>query len=243
VRHPLRLAVLLFAAALALGLLAAHTGLITPRDLRLDRDLQTATRTRWLNRTTLDLSQVASPVGGLVILAVWCGWLLARRRPVAAVSTFLVVAVGWNVTEVAKLIVARHRPPAVFSLAPETGSNSFPSGHTSFVLSAALAAYFLARGTRRRRPVALAGAGAVVLIGFCRLYIGAHYPTDLLGSLLVSSAAITALTGLWPLWILPNLHRVPWLARFGPLPTPARPDRHDDPPTATAQQPAARAHL
>ncbi|MCZ4103213.1 MULTISPECIES: phosphatase PAP2 family protein [unclassified Streptomyces] len=84
-----------------------------------------------------------------------------------------------------------------------------------------VAACILARHTRHRLPVALIGAAAIALVGFSRLYIGAHYPTDVLGSLLVSSSAIIFLTGLWHTWLLPRLHTIPvvspLLARFGPL--------------------------
>jgi undecaprenyl-diphosphatase len=218
VRHWLRNSLIVFALTIALGLVAAHTSLLQPDELRLDRALQTDTRTGWLNTAMLGVSNIASPVGGLIILALWCGWLLLRRhRPVAAVSTFLVVAVGWNSSEIAKLIVARNRPPAVYSLDPEIGSNSFPSGHVAFTVSAVVAAYFLARGTRWQRPAALGGVAAVALIAFSRLYIGAHYPIDVLGSVLVSGSAILFLTGIWHAWLLPRLHLVPYLDRFGPV--------------------------
>ncbi|MFF4500426.1 phosphatase PAP2 family protein [Streptomyces sp. NPDC001401] len=238
VRHWLRNSLIVFALAIALGLVAAHTSLLQPDELRLDRALQTDTRTGWLNTVMLGVSDIASPVGGLAILALWCGWLLLRRhRPVAAVSTFLVVAVGWNSSEIAKLIVARNRPPAVYSLDPETGSNSFPSGHVAFTVSAAIAAYFLARGTRWQRPTALGGAAAVALIAFSRLYIGAHYPIDVLGSVLVSGSAIVCLTGVWHAWLLPRLHLVPFLDRFGPLGPPVAADlgTDDEVPAAATQ--------
>ncbi|MFD4552995.1 phosphatase PAP2 family protein [Streptomyces sp. NPDC058469] len=235
VRHWLRNALIVFAPAIALGLIAAHTSLLQPDELRLDRALQNDTRTGWLNTVMLGVSDIVSPVGGLVILALWCGWLLLRRhRPVDAASTFLVVAVGWNSAEIAKVIVARHRPPAVYSLDPETGSNSFPSGHVAFTVSAVIAAYFLARGTRWQRPTALGGAAAVALIAFSRLYIGAHYPIDVLGSVLVSSSAIICLTGIWHAWLLPRLHLIPFLDRFGPLGPPAAVDPGTDGEVHTA---------
>ncbi|MFC5722983.1 phosphatase PAP2 family protein [Streptomyces gamaensis] len=216
VRHWLRNSVLLFAVAIALGLVAAHTQLIQPHDLDLDRTIQTGTRTGWLNDVMLGVSYLASPVAGVVILAVWTGWLLfVRRTPTRAVATFLVVAVGWNSTQIAKAIVARNRPPRQFSLDPEIGSNSFPSGHTAFTVAVAVAAYFLFRDSRHRTKVAVCGVLAVCLVAFSRMYIGAHYPTDTLGSVLVAGSAILFLTGIWHAWLLPRLHRVPLLDRFG----------------------------
>ncbi|GAA0400125.1 phosphatase PAP2 family protein [Streptomyces luteireticuli] len=220
VRHWLRNSVLLFAAAIVLGLVAAHTSLIQPHDLDLDRTIQTNTRTGWLNDVMKGVSYLASPVAGVIILAVWSGWLLfVRRRPVTAVSTFLVVAVGWNSTQIAKAIVARNRPPRQFSLDPEIGSNSFPSGHTAFTVAAVVAAYFLFRNSRHRRTVAVLGVCAVLLVAFSRMYIGAHYPTDTFGSVLVAGSAILFMTGVWHAWLLPRLDRIPvvspLLKRFG----------------------------
>jgi membrane-associated phospholipid phosphatase len=220
VRHWLAIPLALFAAALALGLVAAHTSATRSTELSWNSHLQEL-RTGWLNHVMLDLADFSSPVGGLVITALITLFFLWRRNPVQAAATFLVIAVGWNSSEIAKIIVARHRPPAVYSLAPETGSNSFPSGHTAFAFSLAVALCLLALGTRWFRPVVVLAALWTLLIGFNRLYIGAHYPFDVLGSILVSSAAIIFLTGLWHGWIAPNLHRVPLLDKFGPVPGPA----------------------
>ena len=147
VRHWLVIAVALFAAALAVGLTAAHTSLTRSTELSWDAHVQEL-RTGWLNRAMLDLANLASPVGGLVIIVLITLFFLWRRNPVQACATFLVIAVGWNSSEIAKIIVARHRPPALYSLAPETGSNSFPSGHTSFAFSFAVAVCLLAARTR-----------------------------------------------------------------------------------------------
>lgn len=220
VRHWLVIAVALFAAALAVGLTAAHTSLTRSTELSWDAHIQEL-RTGWLNRAMLDLANLASPVGGLAIIVLITLFFLWRRNPVQACATFLVIAVGWNSSEIAKIIVARHRPPALSSLAPETGSNSFPSGHTSFAFSLAVAVCLLAARTRWFGLTVVLATLWTLLVGFSRLYIGAHYPLDVLGSILVSSSAIVFVLGLWHVWIAPNLYRVPLLDRFGPVPGPA----------------------
>jgi membrane-associated phospholipid phosphatase len=219
VRHWFAIPLVLFAAALALGLVAAHTSVLQPHELQWNTDIQ-KTRSSGLNSFMLHLADVASPVAGLVITVLIAGFFLVRKQPVQAVATFLVIAVGWNSSEIAKLIVMRHRPPTLYSLAPETGSNSFPSGHVAFAISLAIGLCLLTVGTRWLELAAVVGTLWVMLIAFDRLYIGAHYLSDVIGSVMVSTAAIIFLTGLWHNWIKDNLYRVPLLAKFGPVPGP-----------------------
>ncbi|OLE27574.1 MAG: phosphoesterase [Catenulispora sp. 13_1_20CM_3_70_7] len=222
VRHWPATALALFAAAVALGLVAAHTTATRSTELAWNAHIRQL-RAGWLNRAMLDVANLASPVAGLAILALITVFFLRRRDPVQAVATFLVIAVGWNSSEIVKLIVGRNRPPTAFSLAPETGSNSFPSGHTAFAFSLAVAMCLLAVRTRWFGLAVALGTLWTLLVGFGRLYIGAHYPLDIVGSVLVSTAAIVFLTGLWHGWIAGNLYRVPLLARFGPVPGPPLP--------------------
>jgi membrane-associated phospholipid phosphatase len=199
VRRWLLISLVLGVAALLLGFVATDTAWLQPHGLAIDVEIATDLRSAILTPVMLGISYLASPAVGVAVLVGWPAWLVWRRRRVAAVATFLVVVVGWAASFVVKLLVGRARPPAdvVHSLAAETGSNSYPSGHVAFAFSVAVAAWFLVRGTRRSRPVAVVGVVAVVLVAFSRLYLGVHYPGDVIGSVLVSGAAIVLLTGLW----------------------------------------------
>lgn len=82
-----------------------------------------------------------------------------------------------------KNLVARSRPcwinPDVALLIPNPGDFSFPSGHTQASFAAALSIFLCHRK---------AGIGALLLaavIGFSRLYLYVHFPTDVLGGLLI----------------------------------------------------------
>lgn len=87
-----------------------------------------------------------------------------------------------------KPLVARPRPfaaePSMVLLISPPGGFSFPSGHTGASFAAASALYF--EGNRLWRPATvLAG-----LIGFSRMYLFVHYPSDVL-----AGAALGILTG------------------------------------------------
>lgn len=110
-----------------------------------------------------------------------------RRRPhrARAASVVLVaVALSAVISNILKVAVDRARPfevlPDVLKLAGG-GSGSFPSGHTSdaFALATALALVF--PGRRLVWP-ALAWA---VAVGYTRIALGVHYPSDVLGGALI----------------------------------------------------------
>lgn len=207
--------------ALVLGFVATDTALLQPYGLAIDVAIADELRSSVLTPVMLGISFLASPPVAVVTVLACTGLLVAGcRRPVAAVETALVVAAGWGAALVVKVLVGRPRPPLdlVHSLAPETGMTSYPSGHVAYAVSAAIAAWFLVRGTQRARPVAAAGAIAVVLVAASRLYLGVHYLGDVIGSVLVAGAAIVLLTGLWHGYLrnalLSATALAPLLARF-----------------------------
>lgn len=79
----------------------------------------------------------------------------------------------------AKHYFGRERPRLWESITPE-GTYSFPSGHAmgSMTLSAVLV--LLAWPTRWRWPVIVAMAAFVPMVGISRVYLGVHYPSDIL---------------------------------------------------------------
>jgi hypothetical protein len=85
----------------------------------------------------------------------------------------------------------------------------------------------------RRSPVnafavcsVIAGLAFTVLVGRSPLYSGVHYPSDIAGSFLVATAAITFYVGPSNRYGMPVLRRVSLLNRLGPVPTPDQPGRH-----------------
>lgn len=210
------------AIVLAVGFSAKYVPGYTPTELAVDQDIS-AHHDRFLNTVALALNTIFGPLGGTVLLAVACLYLLLlRRAPVNAVAFGAVSAVGWFSCQIFKVIVGRHRPDQASlanPLAPESASDSFPSGHVCLAVALAFALYFLARRTRWQKPTLGFGIVMVLVVALSRLYIGVHYPTDVAASVISASAAIVFFTGLWNRYGMAIIARLTVLARFGPLPT------------------------
>jgi undecaprenyl-diphosphatase len=130
----------------------------------------------------------------VVIIGLLVWWRIGRLEAV-------MIAVGGLLTLVdtpLKLAVGRPRPPAdlVHILSPEQG-NGFPSGHALFALVVlGLLAYFAFINLKNRaiRAVVMAGLIALILlIGTSRVYLGVHWPSDVIGGYLIGGILLTAL--------------------------------------------------
>jgi undecaprenyl-diphosphatase len=110
--------------------------------------------------------------------------LLFRGRLFLALVWVIVPAIGGLLDQQLKLWFERPRP-SIHDAAFHSATNSFPSGHSmGSVVGYGLLAYVLILHLRHRwaRLTAVIGLSLLVaLIGFSRIYLGAHYPTDVLG--------------------------------------------------------------
>ncbi|MFC3715215.1 phosphatase PAP2 family protein [Luteimonas soli] len=105
---------------------------------------------------------------------------LALRRRYRE-SVFVAAATGGSglLNIVAKQAFARERPSLWESIAPEHNF-SFPSGHAMGSMTLAAMLILLAWPTRWRWPVVAAMAVFVPMVGLSRVYLGVHYPSDIL---------------------------------------------------------------
>ena len=118
--------------------------------------------------------------------------LFFKKTRRAGITALLALLIGALITNVAlKNLVARIRPYEVIEdlhlLIEKQSDYSFPSGHTCASFAAGLV--YLKMLPRRYGVAAILLA---VLIAFSRLYVGVHYPTDILGGILVGSFAAWA---------------------------------------------------
>ena len=104
----------------------------------------------------------------------------------------------------AKQLFARQRPSLWESIAPES-SFSFPSGHAMGSMTLACVLVLLAWHTRWRWPVIVVTSIFVALVGLSRVYLGVHYPSDILAGW---AAAITWTAAIY-LSVFP-VRRRPW---------------------------------
>jgi undecaprenyl-diphosphatase len=141
---------------------------------------------------------VTCVAGGVLVYLLW------RRRFYWFAAVASSVFGGMLLNKILKYAFHRARPHFDDPILRLT-SYSFPSGHTMMatVLYGVLAAYLLAetKDWRRRALVILAAAFLIVLVGFSRIYLGAHYLSDVLGAMAEGLAWLSlCLTVVYSVW-------------------------------------------
>jgi undecaprenyl-diphosphatase len=114
--------------------------------------------------------------------------LALRGRWRSALALIVAYAITDLTVAVVKLVVERPRPEANLT---DAGGFSFPSGHSAMSMAVyGCLAFALARACRGfpRLACALAGATLVVAIGLSRIYLGVHYPSDVLAGWITGAA-------------------------------------------------------
>lgn len=115
--------------------------------------------------------------------------LLRRHRESAFAGIALAGSALLNLG--AKQSFARARPTLWESIAPES-TFSFPSGHAMGSMTLACVAVALTWHTRWRWPVAALSAVFVVGVGLSRVYLGVHFPSDIVAGWAAASAWVMA---------------------------------------------------
>lgn len=139
----------------------------------------------------LGFSPLVDILCGLIILFV----LVIGLRWEAVMLTFAAVGAG-TLGGLVKLIVQRPRPGATLvNVFAQLNDSSFPSGHvllyTAFLGFLFFMLYTLVRHSKGR-TLGLSLFGALIaLVGVSRVYLGAHWPSDVLGAYLLGSLWLT----------------------------------------------------
>lgn len=143
--------------------------------------------------TAAALEITALGTGGVVIMmAVIAGlflWLTGQHRSAALLLVATIGGLALNLT----LKLHYHRPrPQIFAWDTTAVGSSFPSGHAmNAVIVYGTIAYLAARLTRRLPARVITQVlAAIVVVAICtsRLYLGVHYPSDVLGGGIIGAA-------------------------------------------------------
>ena len=151
----------------------------------------------WL--TTLGGVKVIAPLSAVLL-----AWLVWKWR---AASVFFAVAVagaaGLNL--LLKMVFHRTRP-ALWPRILNESDASFPSGHAMYSMAFVVALMFLLWPTRWRWTAIVLGTAFTLSVGWSRMYLGLHFPTDVLAGWLSGLA--------WVLGVWAILHeRLRWQSR------------------------------
>ncbi|WP_407541078.1 phosphatase PAP2 family protein [Deinococcus radiomollis] len=128
------------------------------------------------------VARAFSTIGSAKVMLPFCAlltlWLWFRSH---AVARYFLLSVSGAVilNTLLKLFFGRARPQVIPWLWQE-GDSSFPSGHSSMAAALAVTVVALLWRTPWRWPVLVLGVIYTVIMGLSRVYLGVHYPTDVL---------------------------------------------------------------
>jgi undecaprenyl-diphosphatase len=145
----------------------------------------------WLEYAMRDLSALGGgPVATLITVLV-VGYLLIDRKPRLAIMLSVCALGTWAVMAAFKDLYARGRPVLIEPMYGAAGF-AFPSGHASIAAALYVTLGFLIASHLPRRALRLyvigVGAFLALLVGFTRVYIGVHYPSDVVAGWTVGLA-------------------------------------------------------
>lgn len=127
----------------------------------------------------------------VLIVVVWLA--KGMKRP----AVWLMIAVGGSVILDVSLKLSFHRPRPVPFVGVDPSTYSFPSGHalSSFCFYGVLAGLLCARIENRASRIFIwaAAAALVFAIGLSRIYLGVHYPTDVIAGYIAAAAWVSTL--------------------------------------------------
>jgi undecaprenyl-diphosphatase len=137
----------------------------------------------WVEEAMRDITALGSTVVLVMIVAAAVFYLLLARKGATALFLLVSVASGQVISSLLKATVDRPRPDLVSHLA-EVQTLSFPSGHAmlSAVTYLTLGALLARTAEGRTMKVYVLGIAVLttLLVGLSRVYLGVHWPSDVL---------------------------------------------------------------
>lgn len=130
----------------------------------------------------------------IILLFVLGGWTGKKTAVVIAISMIVLIPIG----AIAKESIARPRPiiPKSDYLIAADSEFAFPSGHALIVSAGATVALLLFNNTPRKLVVSIGLAIEAALVCTSRVYVGGHYPLDVLGGILLGAGVSLIFVGI-----------------------------------------------
>lgn len=149
---------------------------------------------QWLNQFMIFMTQYGReavlPIF-IILIAAFGGQ--EGRKTAAVMSLSILVLIP--ISMIVKDIVARPRPDQqISSLLPSDNEYSFPSGHATIVSAGAATALVLFR-TKNRILISIALAAEAAIVCISRVYLGHHFPLDVVGGVLLGVGVSFMLVG------------------------------------------------
>ena len=195
-----------YALATVVGFLTIAVLVATGATERVDQTAVTAATdvTRaypWLRDALVVVEEVTRPVWLYAVATAVCivaGWRLGMwRRAAAAWLTMMAV---WGAAALLKLVVGRERPSVVDAVWEHDGL-SFPSGHatnSAAMTTAVLILLVPVLAVGLRRGLAIAAVLFVAVVALHRVFLGVHYPSDVIAGVVFGGGLVLAVSRLWP---------------------------------------------
>ena len=164
-------------------------------------------RSEWLDETAVIFENLGSLWAVLPGVAVLTVFLFLTRR-YADVGLFMGGLVFVGMGKVLKLLIERPRPDYQI-IEPIASGFSFPSGHSLFaVILGGVLVYWVDQWESPklpRRAIQILLVLVVIGMGASRVYLGVHWPSDVIGSYLLGVLALTGLFWLRKTWtVMPS---------------------------------------
>lgn len=168
----------------------------TEMDLNINLFIQESLRTEGLS-AFMKFFTVLNNAGMISILTVLLFLVFRKYRYIGIAMTFSLVIEFILNNLLLKNIIARPRPYEISGevelLVERANDYSFPSGHTGSVFAVTVVLYLLLPESMKKYGIL--GILLSALMGYSRLYVGIHYPSDVIGGLLLG--CVTAIFSVW----------------------------------------------